>query len=106
MQTLLGLPVARHLQKLVLHAQPTKFVPHSAWDTSTDDIVQPWKDVIPLLAKSPASMKALAFGEPPPDSASGYVAKPDLEAVAKSWSRSRCSARAATTAWARSTSRS
>ncbi|MGC4114615.1 MAG: WGR domain-containing protein [Myxococcales bacterium] len=82
-QTMLGLPAARQLEKLTLHAQPLKFTPHSDWDTSTEDIVQPWKDVIPLLAKLPPSVKALAFGEPPPDSASGYVAKPDFAALAK-----------------------
>lgn len=83
LQTLLGLPVGRLLRKLTLHAQPLKFVPHQDWDTSTDDIVQPWKDVLPLLAKAPATLKALALGEPPPNSASGYVAKPDFAALAK-----------------------
>lgn len=82
-QTLFGLPAARQLKKLTLHVQPTKFAPHQDWDTSTDDIVDPWKPLIPVLAKAPKSMKAISFGEPPPDSASGYVAKPDLAAVSK-----------------------
>jgi len=82
-ETLFKLPAARGLQKLTLHAQPARFEPHQDWDTSMDDVVDPFTDVLPALAGAPKSMKALAFGDPPPTAASGYVRPPDLAKLAK-----------------------
>jgi uncharacterized protein (TIGR02996 family) len=83
LSTLFALPAARRLKKLTLHAQPARLRPHSDWDDSPDDIVDPWKDAIPALAGAPATLKALALGDPPPTGASAYVATPDLGRVQK-----------------------
>jgi uncharacterized protein (TIGR02996 family) len=82
-ETLFKLPAARGIEKLTLHAQPARFEPHQDWDTSMDDVVDPWKEVVPALAGAPKSLKALAFGDPPPTAASGYVRTPDLGKLAK-----------------------
>jgi uncharacterized protein (TIGR02996 family) len=82
-ETLFGLPAARGLKKLTLHAQPQRFEPHQDWDTSIDDVVDPFADVTPVLAKAPKSLTALAFGDPPPTGASGYVYPPSLDKIAK-----------------------
>ena len=82
-QTLFGLLAARSLTKLTLHAQPARFAPHQEWDDSNDDIVDPWPAVIPELERAPKSMTQIAFGEPPPTSASAYVAVPNLGNVAR-----------------------
>jgi uncharacterized protein (TIGR02996 family) len=82
-QTLFGLPAGRSLTKLTMHAQPARFAPHQDWDDSDDDIVDPWPAVIPVLESAPRSMTQIVFGEPPPTSASAYVAVPNLGNVAK-----------------------
>lgn len=83
LETLFSLPAARAMKKLTLHAQPARLQTRRDWDDSPENVVNPWSGVAAALADAPKTLKALAFGEPPPTGAAAYVAMPPLAEVAK-----------------------
>ncbi|MBX3245987.1 MAG: WGR domain-containing protein [Myxococcales bacterium] len=82
LKVLFALPAARRLTKLTLHAQPARFAPHRDWDTSIEDIIDPWPETLDALAGAPAGLKHLFFGDPPPTAAAAYVKLPSFAKLA------------------------
>jgi uncharacterized protein (TIGR02996 family) len=84
LEVLLALPTARLLTTLVLDPRPEELHTVRDWDASEDNIVAPWPQVVPLLAKLPARITHVSLGALEPAPASAYVTMPAFAQLTQS----------------------
>ena len=85
LQALLVHPAARMLRGVVLHPVPTRFEVHRDWDSSPENIVDPWTDLAALAAAIPKTVTHVGFGGWPAPAASAYVRMPTFTAISEAF---------------------
>jgi uncharacterized protein (TIGR02996 family) len=78
-KTLLALPAARKLEGIVLSPIPTNLSVHRDWDASSENVVDPWTELLDeLVTLLPARITHLGFGGWPVLPAAAYVRLPSF----------------------------
>ncbi|HWU87089.1 MAG TPA: hypothetical protein VN253_07430 [Kofleriaceae bacterium] len=85
-RALLAAPAARMIETLVLAPLPDRFDTTRDWDSSPDNIVDPWPDWDDLGPLVHERLAHLGFGGWPATAASAYVRMPSFDAVSR-WLR-------------------
>jgi uncharacterized protein (TIGR02996 family) len=89
LDALLARPAASRLEGLVLNPVPAQFETHRDWDSSPDNVVDPWTELDELARRVPPRVTHLGFGGWPAPAASAYVQMPSYSALSKPFKRLR-----------------
>lgn len=87
LEVLLGLPTARLLHTLVLDPSPETLTTYRDWDSSPDNIVEGFVEVLAKVPNLPPRITTIALGALEPSPASAYVALPAFSLVNKALAR-------------------
>jgi uncharacterized protein (TIGR02996 family) len=85
-RALLAAPAARMLEALILAPRPARFDTTRDWDSSPDNIVDPWPDWDDLGPLVHERVPHLGFGGWPAPAAAAYVRMPSFDAISR-WLR-------------------
>jgi len=89
LKTLLDQPAARMADGVILHPLIEQFATHRDWDSSEENLVDPWPALDELAKLIPERVVHLGFGGWPAPAATAYVKMPSFTALSGAFPRLR-----------------